>query len=230
MENYNIDLEKTSRKLFPLLLIILVIAPLPLGANRPWAWSTLATASFLMLSVYCIQFARGRVRAPVFSKEIKIVALTLLLWLIYQCCQIIPLPNDLLSSLSPYVNQLGLNMGSGFSRSNSSISIDTMNSLKEITKYVFYYSIFVLTILLVNRQDRLRSLMIALVISGVIQAVLGITTALLANGTGYENFGDTVDSIVKGTFINRNHFAAFINLSIAATVGLILAVGVRDTS
>ena len=84
MENYNIDLEKTSRKLFPLLLIILVIAPLPLGANRPWAWSTLATASFLMLSVYCIQFARGRVRAPVFSKEIKIVALTLLLWLIYQ--------------------------------------------------------------------------------------------------------------------------------------------------
>ena len=228
MDSYNIDLEKTSRKLFPIFLIVLVVAPLPLGSNRPWAWATLSIASFAMLAIYCFQFARGRVRAPSISIEIKLVAVTLMLWVIYQIFQIIPLPNNLLVSIAPLVNKLGMNMSTGLSRLNNSISIDSMNSLMEIIKSVFYFSIFILTILLVNRQDRLRNLMMALVISGVLQAVLGITTALLVNGSGYENFGDTVNSIVKGTFINRNHFAGFINLSIAAAVGLILAVGVRE--
>ncbi|MDX1813055.1 MAG: hypothetical protein R3240_13960, partial [Gammaproteobacteria bacterium] len=224
--HYSEDLEKTSRRLFPFYLGIVFLAPFPLGANRPWAWGLLAIAAFTLLAIYCFQFSRGKVRLPFISLNTKFVLFLLFSWVFYQLVQIIPLSHDILNILNPF--RVGIDENIKHLGNTSSISIDRMTTLVEQLKSSIYAVMFLLTLLLVHRRDRLRTLLLTIIVAGVSQAVIGIALYLLSQSQTIEVFGVYITDSVKGTFINRNHFAGFINLSIAASVGLLIAVGFRE--
>ena len=51
-------------ELFWGLIALVVLAPIPLGGNRPWAWAFLHSAAFLMLAIWLQLWAAGKASFP----------------------------------------------------------------------------------------------------------------------------------------------------------------------
>jgi len=58
-----------STFLHRVLLLIVVLSPLPLGGNRPWAWSLLSVAVGLVLILWILGVISGRVSTAVGGRE-----------------------------------------------------------------------------------------------------------------------------------------------------------------
>jgi putative inorganic carbon (HCO3(-)) transporter len=86
--------SKTSTILFYALLAIVFLLPIPLGANRPWAWSFFQILIFL-LSMGCAIHYRAN-RCLGLGKHLKIVYLWLV-FVIIASLQIIPMPEFLVA-------------------------------------------------------------------------------------------------------------------------------------
>ncbi|HFE38020.1 MAG TPA: hypothetical protein ENK06_06320 [Gammaproteobacteria bacterium] len=227
--NYEYDLEKVGRSIFPYYLTILFIAPIPFGANRPWAWAILAIFAFLLLFIYLWNYARQNLRPPEISKDIKLILFLLVAWLGYQLFQLIPLPAGLVGLISPKTLALKQIAYGSTDITFLTLSFDVSAGIRAVYKTTLYVSLFVLTICLVQSRDRLRLLILTIVAIGVIQSVWGMGLVfmedqLILAGAGQHNFSN----VVKGTFTNRNHFGGFINLSIAAVIALLLSSGIKE--
>jgi len=226
--SYDIDLEKIGRNIFPFYLTILFIAPIPFGSNRPWAWAILAIISCLLLFIYLWNYARQNIRPPELTSDIKITFVLLFFWLLYQVFQLVPLPIEILQTLSPrtfHIKQAAFGIEEV---THIPLSFDISTGLHSIYKTVLYISIFVLTICLVQSRDRLRSLILTIVFMGVAQAVLGMSTVFIEENVLAVSESKNILNVVTGTFINRNHFGGFMNLSIAAALALLLASGLKE--
>ena len=79
--------------------------------------------------------------------------------------------------------------------------------------------LFILTLLLVDSRERLKTLAFVLVLSGLGQAVYGSLSLAVAGG-----------GVANGTFVNRNHYAAYLVLCLSVGIGLLIASMGRNAS
>jgi len=225
--NYVEDLERVSRRIFPFYLFVLFWIPIPLGSNRPLAWGGIALVVFTLLIIYLWNYARANLRPPEISRNMVIVIGLLMFWLFFQIAQLIPLPIEIANILSPTMVEIKTS-SSVENLKFVSLSMDLTSSLHEVIKNSMYISMFILTILLVNSRDRIRALLLTIVFIGVAQSVWGLMMGFIEQNQirGMDN--PEYVSQITGTFVNRNHFAAFLNISIAAIIGLALGSGIRE--
>jgi O-antigen ligase len=80
-----------------------------------------------------------------------------------------------------------------------------------------------MTLLLVNRRDRLHFLALVLVLSGVFQAAFGVLMTLSGFEYGFFIKKEYNLGVVTGTFVNPNHLAAYLGMCLALAVGLVMA-------
>ena len=92
------------------------------------------------------------------------------------------------------------------------LTLDLSASLTSWMKSLTYVLIFGLTLLLIDSTKRLKTLAYIIVLSGLAQAVYG-SLSLAIDGGGVAN----------GSFINRNHFAAYLVLGLSIGIGLLVA-------
>ena len=92
------------------------------------------------------------------------------------------------------------------------LTLDLSASITAWLKSLAYVLLFMLTLLLVDSRQRLKSLAYLLVLSGLGQAVYG-SLSLAAAGGG----------VATGTFVNRNHFAGYLVLCLSVGIGLLIA-------
>jgi O-antigen ligase len=92
------------------------------------------------------------------------------------------------------------------------LTLDIHASIVAWLKSLAYVLLFALTLLLVDSVQRLKLLTYALILSGMFQAVYGALSVAIA-GSG----------VATGTFVNRNHFAAYLVLCLAAGIGLLIS-------
>ena len=92
------------------------------------------------------------------------------------------------------------------------LTLDLFASINTWLKSLAYVLLFALTLLLVNSRQRLRMLLYSLVFSGLLQAIYGSLSLALEGG-----------GVTKGTFINRNHYAAYLVLCLSVGIGLLIA-------
>lgn len=208
---------------------LLIVAPIPLGANRQFAWSILTLASSVLVIAWVIMYSMSHVRvtkAFVYGKYSVITFVVLLVWLIVQ---IIPLPSVVVELVSPMRLELDKFINSG-SNDYLSISASPYVSLNSFIKYVAYFNAFILTLLLVDSRERFRKLAWVIVISGTIQAFYGSVMVL----TGAEKIlwldKKAYIGYATGTFVNRNHFAGYLVVCILTGFGLMLSMMKRTNS
>ncbi len=92
------------------------------------------------------------------------------------------------------------------------LTLDLSASITAWLKSLAYVLLFILTLLLVDSRQRLKTLAYILVLSGLGQAVYGSLALAVAGG-----------GVATGTFVNRNHFAAYLVLCLAVGIGLLIA-------
>jgi O-antigen ligase len=204
-----------DQPLFYSLLALLLWAPLPLGSNRVWSAMLLTVMALLLLLLWLQAFYRGRVVIPANSIKAKPALLALLLlqaWVLLQC---ISLPSFLTGNASS-------SLYAAVNRTVHPISIAAADSFYALLLGLGYCAVFVLVLLLVNSKSRVKQFCYAIILSGVFQAAFG--SFMVLSGENYLFFVKkwAGEGVASGTFVNRNHFAAYLGMALAFGVGMLL--------
>ncbi|GAC29196.1 O-antigen ligase family protein [Brumicola pallidula] len=212
--------SKTSNFLFYVLLAIVFLLPIPLGANRPWAWSFFQILIFA-LSMGCAVHFRGDSHLGL-GKHLKIVCV----WgafIILAGLQIIPMPEFLVALISPKAHE----MQAVAHVSTFYFSLDPGQTGISFLKLLAYFCLFICTLLLVDSEKRIKLLLTTMVAAGTIQAIYGALEILLSAPQSLV-FGLDVNESATGSFVYKNHYANFLMMCLAAGIGLMVASLQKD--
>lgn len=177
------------------LLLLLVWIPLPLGSNRDWS---AALMIFAIGSLACV-------------------------WLSVQMLQNLSLGSGFRKALVP----LGLLVATQtwvVVQWVAELTRDSTATFQYLMLGLSYCLLYLLVIGLFRTRKRLSVLLGVLVISGVLQAFYG--TIMTLSGLEWLIIGPKDHHVghATGTFVNRNHLAGYLELTLAAGIGLLLAL------
>ena len=210
-------------------IAILIWSPIPLGSNRPWAWSLLEVAACGLAALWLACYAFGKVDLTESFRRAKWFCALLGLWLIYQALYVVPIPLEWIAILSPEAAAMH-HLTDGLSDPSSwkTLSVDPYISTASWFKSFLYVITFVLTLLVIGNRGRARQFAYALVLLAMVMSVYGLLLHLAEVPQSW--FGTPIPHAMQAsaTFPNRNHFAGFLEMTLAIGIGLLIA-GLRDT-
>lgn len=209
------------------LLAIYILAPLPVGANIDWVWLLFSTATFVLVVIICIQYLRGNlVISRAISNPINQATMFFLgLVVTWQAIQAMPLSSssfNLIPSTTAELYRQAYTLTNNQIQPEGAISVDASLTLESAVRSAVYFSLYVLLLILVSNRNRLKQLCYALIFSGFFQAFYGSFMTL--SGMEYLLGVKKQDYIgyATGTFVNRNHFAGYLEMTLAIGIGLLM--------
>jgi putative inorganic carbon (HCO3(-)) transporter len=211
-----------NRILYAFYLLVLAWAPIPLGSNRVWAWSLLEAAVYLLVAaIVFITVIGGRqfVNQSILNRNRWIIALfgAHLAYLLIQC---LPMPIELLALINPVKASWFQYPALVSSPAYASLSASNHHSMVEFYKQLTYVLMLGMTLCLVDTKKRLFTTLSVMIGVSLIEAVYGISARLMGDSFGL--WRPTDGDLAGGTFVNKNHFAANLSLSIGLSIGLCL--------
>ena len=201
-----------TRWIFVCYLALLLWAPVPLGSNRSWAWALLALWVLALALWWLAGFIRGKYSYPIVLREAWPMLLCGLLWLGYVWLQLLPLPVEFLSLLSPQSARWHIAAAAPATLIAAPLTLDPYATLEAACKSTAYLAFFALSLILLRDRDRIRYAAYALIASGVLQALYGALISLQSLG-----------EVASGTFANRNHYAAYLTMCLSVGIGVLIA-------
>jgi O-antigen ligase len=214
--------------LFWAFLALLVWVPIPLGSNRPWAWTLLEVAVYLLVGVWTILWALGKVEVSAPCLRAWPAWVVLAGWFLLQLVHIIQMPDGLVAFLSPEAARMHrMAEDLAIRQTGMTLSVDPDAGRISLLKTIAYLGVFFLILNLANRRSRVTTLARVLVYVAVVNAIYGVLMHL--TGSNDDWFGTRIahSEQASGTYANRNHFAAFLYMALALGIGLLIA-GLSD--
>jgi len=180
----------------------------------------------LISLVWVCLYLTGRVALTESVKQAKPVIISFALFVLWVFIQTLPLPMSWVVFLSPESAAIQSGLVDDFAQ----LSVNSFYTFESALTTLSFFLIFLLTLLLLNTAIRIKYFAIVIVVSGVFQAVYGSLMTL--SGVEYILFFAKEASLgaASGTFINRNHFAGYLEMSLAIGVGLMIASLSRQPS
>lgn len=177
--------------------LIIVLAPIPYGANREWASALMYTSTFavaLVWSTSLLFFPRPLSAGVLASRPALAVLFLLQAWIGVQMLW----------------------------------SVDQAATFSYLLLGLCYSFLFLISLDVFSTRQRAQWLFAAIVVSGTIQGFLGAFMVL--SGTEWNAFGEKEHyrGVATGTFINRNHLAGMLEISLAASIGWVFALRKSD--
>lgn len=203
-----------------LFLALIFWLPLPLGSNRAWAWSIMEIWVFLLAIAVLIQAYRHKLSMPATLATAKPVLWLLAAFLTWTGIQLIPLPCSVLQIIAPHAAQL---LATSDPADFTSIALDPDLTAKALLKGIAYISIMLLMLTLMDSHRKIRWFAYTVLAAGLFQAAYGSYMAL--SGIEYSFFIEKERHLnsATGTFMNRNHLAGFLEMSLAVGIGLMIS-------
>jgi putative inorganic carbon (hco3(-)) transporter len=215
---------RVEKSLFWGLIALITLAPIPLGGNRPWAWAFLHSAAFLLLAVWLQMWALGKASFSEPFRRAWPVHLLFAAWLLIHLAQMVALPPGWVAVLSP-------ESAAHYAQTNAftdparwiPLSVEVHATRVAATKSAAYFALFALVLLLVTNRKRLKTLAYAVVIAGLVLSLYGVMMHLAE--ITQEWFGTVIQhgASASATYPNRNHFAGWLEMSLAIGIGLLIA-------
>ncbi|MCP4322663.1 MAG: polymerase, partial [Alteromonadales bacterium] len=186
-----------SKYPFYLLCFIIWFAPIPLGANRPWAWGIIE----LLIAINSVQICFTHSFTNVFAaiKKVKVllsVVALLQVWIFMQW----------LGAVAPGFSPL--------------ISLDPSQTEVALIKGISYCLFIINLALLVNKTKRIKQLCWVIMLAGLTQAVY----AVFLQYSGWETspLGYKVAERATGSFVYWNHLANYLLLCSSIAIGYLI--------
>ncbi len=182
---------------------ILIYAPIPLGANRIWASSTIEFLIFLLFAMHLLVKAKQKENflPPAYSVAIFLPLALTALWLLIQI-----LPG------------LGYMVGNNFSTISLDPSLTQIMFLKTVALTMFVWLIFTY----VNNKTLLFKLALAILISGLFQALYA-TWLNLNIGMPSPVFYMPYKERAVGSFVYQNQLANYLALCLSIGMGALIS-------
>lgn len=202
----------SGRLLVGCFLLLVVWLPLPNGSNRYWSWALLELWVFALAAWWLVEFARGKCHRSPALRAAWPALVACALWLAYVWFQLLPLPVQILGVLSPTAAHWHAAAAWPVPVAFAPLTLDRAATLDGALKSTAYVAFFALGLAILDRRTRISLAAYALVASGFVQALLGAWAALA---------GDP-GAVARGSFVNRNHFAGYLEMCLALGIGLLM--------
>ena len=215
---------RADRWIFALLLALLVWLPLPWGSKPPAAAALFGLVAWLLVAARSAMAWCGH-ELPPLPPAARVVLGLWLAWLSWCGAHALPLPAGLVAALSPAAYDLQQAVGTvPGATARYSLSIAPGATVEQLILGASYLALFWLVLVSVARnRGRQRLVLGALVLSGVAQALYGAVMTLSGIEYGFLVPKAVGQGWATGTFVNRNHLAGYLELTLAAGIALVLA-------
>ena len=180
---------------------LLIWLPLPLGSNRPWSEMLMVIFVSLLFISWSILYLNHKVTLTHCLRKAAFAILLLVTAQLFIGYQLY-----------------------------SKLTIDADSSFREFLQSFSLTLIFVLSLLLINSSQRIKTTIIVIIGSGLFQALYGSLMTL--SGLEYTFFLKKQDylGVATGTFINRNHLAGYLVICLSLGLGMMIASLKADTN
>jgi O-antigen ligase len=209
---------------------LLVWLPIPLGSNRPWAWTVMEVGVFALVAAWLAAWAFGRAKPNDVLKRMWPAWAALGAWVGVQALHVVPLPAGLVSLLSPSSAHIhALARDAGLQADWVTLSIDPHASRVSLLKTLAHAGVLFLAVALCATRSRVLLFAQILVYAAVVQSAYAVLMHLSAIDQVW--FGSSIRHMdyASGTYVNRNHLAGFLEMTLAIGIGLLIA-GLSDRS
>lgn len=199
------------------LMLLLFLLPLPFGAHRPVPEALLGV---WIGALAIIGFAAAARRPlPTLARQSMLLWG---LWLSWTLVQLLPLPPELLGRISPRAYAIHDAVAQAGFVPQWCLSVAPAETVDALILGVSYFLLYFVVVHYMDTRHS-RQLLLVVVASALIQALWGSLMTLSGLEYGFLEPKHTGIGVATGTFINRNHFAAYLNIGLAAGTGLVLS-------
>ncbi len=204
-----------------LLVALVFLAPLAIGTVHPWTRAVVFTTAILTLGLTLADRLTWRKRFPV---TVPLVALACAI--VATAIQLVPLPAGVVARLSPAAHELyAQTVGDTRWRP---LTLDMSGTVAELAKLGAYFAFFAAAVTYGSQQSRRRHLVAAVAGAATLVATIGlIQTAFGSQDILFfyrQEQDGWIPSVVRGTFVNANHFGGLMCLGASAALVLALRV------
>lgn len=210
-------MTRIERFCFYSLLIMLVWLPIPLASHRTWAWSIfefwISFQTLALLFTLRKQFPWHRV------KRFSWLLIPLALFQVWVGGQILPLPHNIIEAISPKAFDIYRSLDID----SMTLSLDRYASLTGLLKGIAYTLFAFNAVLLVNSVERVKKVLLFVVISGTFQAFYGALFVLLGDKESWIFSFNQAHGRATGTFVYHNHLANYLVMTLSIGTGLIVS-------
>jgi O-antigen ligase len=210
-----------NRLVYILLLLLVLLAPLPLGSNREWAWTLCALiTAWLALAWVAGAALKPRRQLSALPTIIPLLFMMVCAWVLLQISGSIPPDWQ-----HPLWEMAGEATGKALP---GSISVAREDSLVALQRLVTYGLVFFLTFQLCRNRNRAGTALRWIALAGLAYAIYGLAVYWGEFGTLLWFRNDAYKLDVRGTFVNRNSFATYLGLCVVcALCGLYRKLALR---
>jgi len=214
-----------ERAAFGGLLLLLLWLPLPFGSHRPWAELLLVLGTSLLLGLWALSWALSSVRLRHLDGALPWLLLLWGAWLLWTLGQTLPWSPQALAEWAPFRWQQlqdAARVSGIVLAPRPALSLDAELTRHQLLLSLGYAQLFLLVVLTLRRR-RFKWLLWCLFLSGLAQALYG--SMMVLSGIEYGAWGpkQAYRGYATGSFVNRNHFAGYLELCLGAALGVIIA-------
>lgn len=190
---------------------LILLAAVPFGANRPWAWSffSIVVALFGLFYFTKVLFLRCELNKLHYSIKISIVLFVIpLLVCLLQSSNLVPI-----AWVHPFwssVNQLL----SGSISANPTVSLLPHETLTGLMRLLSYGMVFLISLFLNKKSKSVNFTFNLIAYMGTIYAIYGLVVYFGGFNTVLWFDKWSYQDLVTSTFINRNSYATFAGLTL----------------
>ena len=205
------------------ILGLIVFSPLPAASVNEWSILVIQLAVLLMAVLYVSMRKKPEIN-PVLARSIHKMRWMVIGFFAYLIFQIIPMPSAFIRFISPgtaaYHSQFVLD---GARKKTMTLSLVPGHTLERGLELLGYVLLAFLVLKTVTSRKQIMRLFAVLFGMGLFEAVFGLIGLVSAHPSilFYPKIY-ALDS-VSGTFVNRNHFAGYMEMIIPLAVGFIIA-------
>lgn len=195
-----------SRLAFLTVCVMIVLTTLAFGTVHDWALATFVCTAAGLICLWCldglilrsVQFNRNALQWPL---------LGLILLGLFQLLPLRSAPDDA---------GLGLSL-------TRALTLDRYATQLVLVQLISLFVYFATVLIFTDSPRRLRTLTRTIIIFGFVLAMFGLTQSLTSDGTRVYWFRQLTQSTAFGPFINRHHFAGYMELTLALPLGLLFS-------
>jgi O-antigen ligase len=199
--------------LHKLLLLLVILAPLPLGSNREWSWTLCAvivafiTLGWVLLSLFRPQQVSASLKPPVI-----VLFLATISWAWIQTVAWVPAEwkHPLWGMGAEIIGQV----------LPGSISLSTEDSFIALMRLLCYGLVFFLAFQFGRNRDMALATLKWLAFAGLAYSIYGLIIFWGDFGTLFWFYDESFKGDVRGTFVNRNSFATYAGLALLCAIAV----------
>lgn len=205
-----------------LIVGLLVFMPLAFGVVHAWSEEIVVVLSGAIVICFLLRQILNRDQSMIWSWSYVPVALFILI----AAFQLVPLPANVVSSLSPNTAILKTELLGDLPNADQALESMTLSFYPHATAHslrlvLAIAGVFVVVLNVFRRPDQIKRLLVAITVIGGVIAVITLAQNIFGNGKIFWFVPTRYGGAHSGPFVNHSNLGQFMNLSIGAALGLL---------